>query len=351
MPLDVQAVPGPPVPLKKRVQRAAHDAMQLSGLAHLWTRRGEAGGAAILAYHSVAPDEQAPCVTPAMRVAPALFRRQMEFLARRRNVVTVDDVVTATAEGRTLPAGSVAITFDDGYLDNLTVAAPVMSELGIPSTWYLATGFTSGEDAPWADRLHTAFVTRTRHEFSFGDATYRLDDPAALRAAFTAVNRSLVEQPLADREPTLTDLVTQLKPAVSPPRLLMTWDEVREARRTHPLVEFGVHSRNHIDLSRHLGNTARAEIQQSIEDYESELGERPRHFAFPYDRHAPESRQMVADAGLRSAMGVCPEPLVRPGHDLFALPRVMPHPERRRFAFHTSGAHPGLARAIHPKLV
>lgn len=57
----------------------------------------------------------------------------------------LDDLVEAWLAGAA-PAGSVAITFDDGHIDNLTVAAPTLREAGLAASWFVTT-----------DRLHTEY--------------------------------------------------------------------------------------------------------------------------------------------------------------------------------------------------
>ena len=94
----------------------------------------------------------------------------------------------------------------------------------------------------------------------------------------------------------------RLRPAAEPPRLVLSWDELRDVRRAYPEVELGLHSKNHIDLGRFTGEEARLEIEGCIEDFRRELGIRPQHFAFPYNRHAASTRELVRSSGLRTAM-------------------------------------------------
>ena len=91
--------------------------------------------ATVLAYHAVGS-----CPLAQDRhnlfVSVEAFERQMSFLARKRRVVPLGDVV----EGR-LPSGppAVAITFDDGYRNVLHAAGPILARLGLPSTVFVPT--------------------------------------------------------------------------------------------------------------------------------------------------------------------------------------------------------------------
>lgn len=79
----------------------------------------------ILTYHSVGARDHE------MNVTPDAFRQQMTWLADNFDVVSVEDALAGS--------GQVAITFDDGYIDNLTNAVPILSELGLPATFFIVT--------------------------------------------------------------------------------------------------------------------------------------------------------------------------------------------------------------------
>lgn len=103
-------------------------------------------GTAILMYHAVGLPSERPShfVVPARR-----FERQLRWLARqRRPVIGLDDLADHRREGRLPPAGSVVVTFDDGYADTLEVAAPLLRRYGFPATVFAVSG-RIGAVADW----------------------------------------------------------------------------------------------------------------------------------------------------------------------------------------------------------
>ncbi|TMQ25989.1 MAG: hypothetical protein E6K65_15815 [Nitrospirae bacterium] len=92
----------------------------------------------ILQYHSVSPEGRYR--SPTIAVHPRSFDRQMAYLARHYQVVPLDQVVTCIAERKPFPSRAVAITFDDGYLDNYAYAFPILKKYGHTATFFITAG-------------------------------------------------------------------------------------------------------------------------------------------------------------------------------------------------------------------
>jgi peptidoglycan/xylan/chitin deacetylase (PgdA/CDA1 family) len=100
-------------------------------------------GVPVLMYHLVSED-----VPPAFRsytVTPDTFASQIRWLRRLGyESVTPADLWAARSQGRRLPPRPVAITFDDGFLDCLRHAAPVLHDAGFRATMYVVAGLLGG---------------------------------------------------------------------------------------------------------------------------------------------------------------------------------------------------------------
>jgi peptidoglycan/xylan/chitin deacetylase (PgdA/CDA1 family) len=94
------------------------------------------GEVAVLMYHRVLPDEASvDGIEPGMYVRAQTFERQLTWIRKRFAVRTLGDLIQAPPTPRDPP--SIAITFDDGWRDNLTVAWPILSRLGLRATIFL----------------------------------------------------------------------------------------------------------------------------------------------------------------------------------------------------------------------
>ena len=84
----------------------------------------------------------------------------------------------------------------------------------------------------------------------------------------------------------------------------MNWDEIRGIA-AHPLVSIGAHTVNHYNLKRLPEEKARREMTDVVTLLRSELGEAPRHLAYPYGYESAVGSREVAlakEAGYASAV-------------------------------------------------
>lgn len=97
-------------------------------------------GFRILLYHSIG--EPAPEDYIALRVSQEAFSMQMRWLKSSGfNILPLGEIVNGLYSGRAMLPRCVAITFDDGYRDNFTIAASVLDSLDIPATIFLTSGW------------------------------------------------------------------------------------------------------------------------------------------------------------------------------------------------------------------
>jgi peptidoglycan/xylan/chitin deacetylase (PgdA/CDA1 family) len=112
----------------------------------------ERNRAIVLMYHQIDPEGVSPGWVPngladaRYGVPLSAFREQMALLRERKiPVAGLDEFLSGEGKGSPVAPLSVIVTFDDGYASDFERAAPVMDELGIPATFFLATGHLGKE--------------------------------------------------------------------------------------------------------------------------------------------------------------------------------------------------------------
>ncbi|HEX6810696.1 MAG TPA: polysaccharide deacetylase family protein [Planctomycetota bacterium] len=306
------------------------------------------GGTTILMYHSVPGPDAAQWIDPRDAVAPALFEQQMQTLVKHCHVVSLTELVEAIEIGRSLPNATVVITFDDGYLDNFEVAAPILASFDLPATFFLATGYIDRESPQWIDELYSIYRARSANVLHVGwlsTLPYDLTRQHDVDASYTAISEIMLATDIAGRKRLFDELTVQLRPTRTPPRLTMNWDEVRRLQAMHSGFEIGVHTRDHLSLPCLDTERMAVELTQCIADVRTMLGLEPRFFSYPYGRSCECARRLVANR-FRAAVATDPPALVRAGADLLALPRVSPPDDPALFRLYTSGAQPDMVRRL-----
>jgi peptidoglycan/xylan/chitin deacetylase (PgdA/CDA1 family) len=254
----------------------------------------------ILTFHRVNDDDD-----PFMPSLPtAVFAARMAHIARHYTVMTVEDLAAGLQESR-VPRNALAITFDDGYRDNFTHAAPILKRLGLPATIFLVTGHIDTPRALWFDRLALAFKTTTVRRIELaGERHHSLGTVGERLAALGAALAHLKRLPDDERLASVEGLITSLRPNPErPKRLMLSWDEVDALRGLG--FSIGAHTVTHPILSRLTPDRAWEEIHGSKAAIEKVLGAPVRGFAYPNGRpddYNETVTQLVRDAGFTCAV-------------------------------------------------
>jgi peptidoglycan/xylan/chitin deacetylase (PgdA/CDA1 family) len=95
----------------------------------------------IITYHNIvgADEKRRADTQPGMCVLANSFDKQMRYISRNFNIISIERLVAAICEGQDIPANTIAVTFDDGWRDNYTHAFPILKKYKIPAMIFLAT--------------------------------------------------------------------------------------------------------------------------------------------------------------------------------------------------------------------
>ena len=322
--------------------------MRLRSLARRGRQRGTAP--VVLLYHRVAhaaSDPQVLCVTPEH------FAEHVEVVAESYEPVRLGDLVAALRAGA-LPSRAVAITFDDGYADNLSAAKPVLERNGVSATVFVASGWMGGDRMYWWDELESLLLRPGRLppvlevemgteilRWQLGDDAVYTPEAAAGRSDWTVLDR---DDP-GPRQQIYRELSARLRGLDERARVRvldslrstgmgndlsngkprpMTVDELRRLV-DGDLVDVGAHTITHPSLSTLDPDMQRAEIAGSKRQLEGALDRTIASFAYPYGGASDFDKttaQIVRDAGFDHACANVSSRLER-GTDAYRLPRVL----------------------------
>jgi peptidoglycan/xylan/chitin deacetylase (PgdA/CDA1 family) len=212
----------------------------------------------IVAFHRVndlLPEEKA------LTCDSHTFRQFCEFFREHFDVVPLSEQIRAIRAGKAT-GGTLSITFDDGYLDNHQVAAPILRELGLPATFFVTTGFIGSNEVPFWDK------------------------PLPLKPGW------------------------------------MNWDQVRDLASGS--FEVGCHTHTHLDMGKCSPEQILGELRRSRQILETETGRRIGLFAYPFggrNNINDISLQLVRAEGFDCCLSCCGGTNTA-GADVFTLNRL-----------------------------
>ncbi|CAN7465556.1 polysaccharide deacetylase family protein [Bosea sp. LjRoot237] len=315
--------------LRHKAFSAAFRVIAATG-ADRWGRGLAQGKGAILMLHHVRPATSGGFrPNGLLEITPDFLDRALSLIrAEGYDIVSLDEALARLADpkpGRFF----VALTFDDGYRDNLDHAWPVLAKHEAPWTLYVVRGFAERTARLWWLELEEAIRALPRISLDLPDG--RFDAPAGSdvekQRAFDQLYWRLRKGPEAILLSTISELGNQagIDPSALVERECLPAQTLRSLAGA-PGVTIGAHTLSHPMLAKHPEEVARREIMASKAWLEETLGMPIRHFAYPVGdpgSAGPREFALAKEAGFASAV------TTRPGHlfaehaqHLHALPRV-----------------------------
>lgn len=291
--------------LRREAAPAAKRLLFRAGAYPVLRKLSPSSGLAILRYHAVCGPEGLKYAEASICVTPAAFEQHVAYLTSAYNVMTLPEAVERIRAGKPLPANAVAITFDDGYADNLT-AARVLHRYGASATFYLTAGCLSGEAPFWPSETRQLVERVTSPLIELDAEGTRVSIPCATDVERRSAIRMLAKLFKSHSIPVRERLREQLRAAAGGALIdsfMLTWDEVREMHRLGMTI--GAHTVTHPNLPNAGSADAWAEITGSRKRIEDELSARVTMFSYPNGgaEHymSAEVARMVQEAGFEAA--------------------------------------------------
>ena len=295
--------------------------LPMKPLLSLLSPGGCRGRLSILIYHRVLArdDPFAP-----WGIGAEGFTAQMAALRNHFNVIPLSEAIARLRSG-SLPPRAAAVTFDDGYRDNLTVALPILRRYGIPATVFVASGFLDG-GRMWNDTVAEALRVADG-PFDLTDldlGRWDLSEVDHRAAAFHQLLQRLKYLPQARRIDAAT-VIAERCGADLPTDFMLSSDELRSLHSAG--VEIGGHTKTHPILAGLDDGLALSEIAGNRERLQEIIRAPIPVFAYPNGRPGRDYTEthvrMVRDCGYVGAVSTSSGTATR-NSDLYQLPRFTP---------------------------
>ncbi|MCC7202306.1 MAG: polysaccharide deacetylase family protein [Nitrospirae bacterium] len=314
--------------VKKILKASAYKIISLEALLSRKRKARLHGKAIVLMYHEIANDEDEIDAWTVVRKRD--FLQQMEYLSNHFRVVSLRDAIAhmTEANGGAEQKPMAVVTFDDGYAGNRQVLLPIVKDMNLPVTIFIATRAIQDQGIYWYDRVINGLQGEQVIDI---DLTYSSLGKYRINASKGSENWREMEKLLSDlktlepdkRENVVDDILSDVHITtkrhsyhVAP----LTIHELRELSEC-PLVTIGAHSHCHNLLTQLQDYDIGISVNKSKQLIESWI-ERPIHyFAYPNGNYNDTVINMVKKSGLQCGLTTVARPW-KMGESLFAIPRV-----------------------------
>jgi len=287
---------------------------------------------AIFLFHGVIKKQIHPVRNYTCKhIESELFARCVQRLNAEGTSLTMDQVLQYTQNKSVIPKNAFAITFDDGFENNLSIAAPILYAENVSATIYITTSFVDNNCMSWIDLIeHAVEVTTLKNyqahwsniNFDLSTTEKRID---FLKEVRRYAKGSSVCSPIQFADLLCHELGVEKAPeSLDPLDKKLTWEQIR-SMNYNDLISFGGHSHTHPILSYLSEHELRREVSISLDLLKRKGNIEPTHYSYPEGLeycYSDKVISMLKEHGVKC----CPtavDGLNTPSIDPFYLKRIL----------------------------
>jgi len=255
----------------------------------------------IVTFHRVLPEQQRQLYPmPSLAVTPEELEWFLCFFKKNFQCLRLDNAWHEISNGQKSKLPRLAITFDDGQLDNYLHAAPVLDRHGVPATFFVPVDAVQNQELLWHDRIGYG-IQRLAVEFPQSDLLFQFNQSISKLIQQPSIGVSQAKKWDQSRRDTwirqAADMVPEFEPGWDG---IMTWEQLRELKqRGH---EIGCHSYTHPLLVQCDDVQLENEIINSKQILEKELGAYVYSFCYPNGDFDHRVLEVISRAGYTLAV-------------------------------------------------
>lgn len=263
----------------------------------------------ILTYHRIRPDGpidvgSEPFDNKVFGPTQSEFARQVKWLQENFEVLSEEGLLDLLRERKSYPSRFAAITFDDGYRDNYTLAYPVLRAHAAPAIFFVCPGLIDSRKVGWWDAI--AYLVKRSHRPEITVLGKTLPMGPEKQATIGELTDWIKLRPATETAGLVPELAQACGVELPDPSLqdrqFMTWEQLREVGKNG--VAIGSHTFHHPVLAT-LDEPSQAwELRESKAALEAQLNRPIRTLAYPvggYEHFTPQTMRIAKDAGYECA--------------------------------------------------
>lgn len=214
------------------------------------------------------------------------FRTVIQDLVKKGKAISMDEVTNIIQKKGVFPEFSYSITFDDGFENNLTEAAPILLELDIPFIIYITTNFIDKQEMSWIDKIEYAveFTKVKKIRLPWGNKFHFIDSIKKKKELLSLIRYHVKNSRNINEDEVVKSLSYQMGISkINKDKFLdkkISWKQIQKFSNNN-LVSFGGHSHNHRILSYLSEKELSFEVGKCLDLLNVNANVRTLHFSYP----------------------------------------------------------------------
>ena len=232
------------------------------------------------------------------------FDKILEFLSSSYNLISLKDYVDNHEK---IDPGEmyVALTFDDGYLDNYTNALPILKKYSAPATIFVSIDALDGKPL-WFQKIY-CIIKASSEKTILNPCTGEKLSLSDKWSAMQGVAKSMLTVPINEYDLKIHELcvgcnVSQQE-IICESEKMLTWNEMA-ILKDEPLIDIGSHTVTHFSLIKLQDDELRYELEESFDRLKEAMGYDRVHMAFPNGIYDERVKSFVRQIGYEAAFAM-----------------------------------------------
>lgn len=213
------------------------------------------------------------------------FAQLMRRLKAAGTPISIDEFMSINEQHGTLPDNAFVVTFDDGFENNLTLAAPVLEELRIPAIFYITSDFVIHNQMSWVDRIDEALERTPRGAVRLPWGNFEFDSAESKIKILDIIRNKAKADPTISFDDFASEIqeqlgVGQIRSGDGELDKKLNWTQVKELAEG-PGFCIGGHTQTHAVLAYLDDSALDFEIGGNLSVLKQSAGIETEHFAYP----------------------------------------------------------------------
>ena len=259
------------------------------------------------------------------------FYKFLKDLKKKHVFLSIDDLCFHVQNKIQLPKNSISISFDDGFENNYNVAAPILDDLKIPTTFYFSTDFIENNSISWIDKLEFCLEKKKSGEIylPWDKKKNHFSNVKNKIQLLKTIRKNVKNNFNINIDNFVSSFFDQMN-IKEPIKLYssidkkLNWKQVKKLNN-NKLFTVGGHSHNHVSLGSLTKKNLEYEISKSFSLFRNNANLTLKHYSYPEGMIFDFNKDIIKKLKKRGVVS-CPTAIKGINNlatDLFKLKRIM----------------------------